>query len=566
MNSLGLVLIAAIIYVLFYMTYGKALQNKIVKADSSRKTPAHRLYDGVDYVPAHPIVLYGHHFASIAGAGPIVGPALAMAWGWLPSILWVWFGNVFIGAVHDYLALMASVRYDGKSIQWISGKLMSKRTGVLFEIYIWFTLLLVVAAFVAVVSNLLNTIPEAATATMLFLLSAVIVGFLMYKVKINFYVATVIGIILVAISVFAGFKLPLSLSYNTWNIVMLFYIIVAASLPVWILLQPRDYLNAYVLWFGLLMGAIAFIGLAKGFEVPAYTAFTANVVAKQPSPFWPTVPLVIACGALSGFHSLVGSGTSSKQLDNELHGLLVGYGGMFTEGFLSTLVITSIAVYGVQITGVSISEWASKYIFEGGLGTFTTAYAYGLRDFFGIEETVGEVFATLWVSAFALTTLDTATRLGRFAWQELFEMVIKDRESVAYKTIANKWLASAVIALIGVMLAWQAGYKILWPAFAGMNQLLASIAMITAAIWVAKIQKAGKWSYAVLIPALFLWITVTAGLVWYIVFIPNDVLGITPAIVVKTILGIGLILNFLLAYDFYVAWKKPTEAFEEAPA
>ncbi|EHR77669.1 carbon starvation protein CstA [Thermococcus litoralis DSM 5473] len=578
MNSAVIILAAAIVYVAMYFTYGKSLQSKVVKADPNRPTPAHKLYDGVDYVPAHPVVLYGHHFASIAGAGPITGPALAMAWGWIPSLLWVWFGNVFIGAVHDYLALMASVRYDGKSIQWIAGKIMSKRTGVAFEVYIWFTLLLVVAAFVAVTARLLVLTPEAATATLLFLLVAIILGWMMYKMNVNFYVATVIGLILLVVAVWIGFKNPLLLvpgqtdatsaaytqAYHYWNIILMIYIIVASSLPVWVLLQPRDYLNAYILWFGLLIGGIAFIALAKPFEAPGFSMFSANVVGGQPSPFWPTVPLVIACGALSGFHSIVGSGTSSKQLDKEIHGLLVGYGGMFTEGFLSTIVITAIAVYGVKLTGLSANavEWGTQYITKGGLGTFIGGYAQGLADFYGMDVTLGKTFATLWVSAFTLTSLDTATRLGRFAWQEVFGMVTDTSQGI-WKTITNKWVASIVIAVLGTWMAWGASYQVLWPAFAGMNQLLASIAMLTAALWAYKIQKAGAWSYAVLIPALFLWITVTAGLIWYIIVVP---LKGSTLIAVKGSLLVGLVLNFLLAYDFYLAWKRPAEEYEAAPA
>lgn len=577
MNSAVIILAAAIIYVAMYFTYGKSLQNKVVRADANRPTPAHALYDGVDYVPAHPLVLYGHHFASIAGAGPIVGPALAMAWGWLPSLLWVWFGNVFIGAVHDYLALMASVRYDGKSIQWIAGKIMSRRTGIAFEVYIWFALLLVVAAFVAVVAKLLTITPQAATATLLFLGVAIILGWLMYKVKLNFYVSTIVGLTLLVIAIWLGLKYPLVFAqgqtdvtsaaylkaYHYWNIILWLYIIAASSLPVWILLQPRDYLNAYILWFGLLIGGVAFIALAKPFAAPSYTMWSANVVGKQPSPFWPTIPLVIACGALSGFHSIVGSGTSSKQLDNEIHGLMVGYGGMFTEGFLSTIVITAIAVYGVKLTGVSVANWGTQYITKGGLGTFIAGYAQGLADFYGWDVTFGKTFATLWVSAFALTSLDTATRLGRFAWQEVFGMVT-DTSVGIWKTITNKWVASFIIASLGTYLAWGSGYKVLWPAFSGMNQLLASIAMMTAALWAYKIQKAGTWSYAVLIPALFLWITVTAAIAWYIIYVPLP--NLTTTIGAKGSLLVGLLLNFLLAYDFYLAWKKPEEEYEAVAA
>ena len=360
------ILAAVVIYVVLYFTYGKALEKKVVKADPTRETPAHKYYDGVDYVPAHPVVLYGHHFASIAGAGPIVGPAVAMAWGWLPGLLWVWFGNVFIGAVHDYLALMSSVRHDGKSIQWLAGNLMTKRTGYTFELYIFFSLILVLAAFMAVVAGIFAKLPEVATASIAFIIVAVIVGILMYRVKLNFYISTIVGLILLGLAIWIGFLFPIKADFQTWVVVLLIYSIVASSLPVWILLQPRDYLNAYILWAGLVLGGLAFLIIGKDLTAPAVTSFTANVVGGKPSPFWPTVPLVIACGALSGFHSLVGSGTSSKQLDNELHGLLVGYGGMFTEGFLSTIVIVSIAVYGFTVfaeSGVQMTPdiWGTSY-------------------------------------------------------------------------------------------------------------------------------------------------------------------------------------------------------------
>ncbi|MFA4647405.1 carbon starvation protein A [Pyrococcus kukulkanii] len=569
MNSAVVIFLAGLIYVSLYHTYGKALQNKVVKADPNRPTPAHRLYDGVDYVPAHPLVLYGHHFASIAGAGPIVGPAVAMAWGWLPGLLWVWFGNVFIGAVHDYLALMSSVRYDGKSIQWIAGKLMSKRTSMAFELYVWFALLLVIAAFAAVIAGIFVNTPGAATASILFLLIAVLLGWLLYKVQIDFKIGTIIGIILLALAIYIGFKFPIVASKQVWYVFLGLYIIVASSLPVWVLLQPRDYLNAYILWFGLILGGVAFliVGL-KGmgtFTAPAYTTWSAHVVGGKPSPFWPTIPLVIACGALSGFHSLVGSGTSSKQLDNELHGLLVGYGGMFTEGFLSTIVISSIAVYGIKVfqdAGVVINfqNWAQIYAPMvaskiGKVTIFSKSYAYGLHDAFGIDVKLGTLFASLWVSAFALTSLDTATRLGRFAWQEVIEM-IKGPE-----ILKNKWIASAILVVFGIGLAWVGKWLVIWPAFSGMNQMLASIAMMTASLWVAKIQRpAGAWKWAVVIPALFLWVTVTAALAWFLIYVGKE------NIWVSLITIIGLALNFLLVIDWYHAWKKPAEEYQAATA
>ncbi|GAB6101711.1 carbon starvation protein A [Thermococcus atlanticus] len=565
MNSAVVILIAAAIYVGMYFTYGKSLQNKVVRADPNRPTPAHKLYDGVDYVPAHPMVLYGHHFASIAGAGPIVGPAVAMAWGWLPGLLWVWFGNVFIGAVHDYLALMSSVRYDGKSVQWIAGKLMSRRTSMAFELYVWFALVLVVAAFGAVISGIFVNTPGAATASWLFMLVAVILGLLLYRWQIEFKLGTIIGILLLIAAIYLGFKFPLHASKHTWLIALGIYVIIASSLPVWILLQPRDYLNAYILWFGLILGGLAFIvvGFKGGtFTAPAYTSWSANVVGGKPSPFWPTIPLVIACGSLSGFHSIVGSGTSSKQLDNELHGLMVGYGGMFTEGFLSTIVIASISVYGLQVfqslkIPVNVASWGTQYaiqVVKHGIkvGIFAKSYALGVHNAFGFSTEGAALFASLWVAAFALTTLDTATRLGRFAWQEIIEMISGP------DVLKNKWIASIILVVFGIYMAWGGNWLIIWPAFSGMNQMLASIALMTASLWVAKVQRpAGAWKWAVVIPALFLWITVTAALVWFLVVI-------RPGFWVSLITIVGLLLNLLLVFDWYAAWKKPAEEYAAA--
>ncbi|WP_297534942.1 carbon starvation protein A [Thermococcus sp.] len=570
MNSAVIILIAAAIYVGFYFSYGKALQNKVVRADPNRPTPAHRLYDGVDYVPANPVVLYGHHFASIAGAGPIVGPAVAMAWGWLPGLLWVWFGNVFIGAVHDYLALMSSVRYDGKSVQWIAGKLMSKRTSMAFELYVWFSLVLVVAAFGAVISGIFVSTPGAATASWLFMLVAVILGLLLYKWQIDFKLGTIIGILMLIGAIYIGFKYPIHASAHVWLVALGLYVIVASALPVWILLQPRDYLNAYILWFGLILGGLAFIVVGiKGmgtFTAPAFTTWSAHVVGGKPSPFWPTIPLVIACGALSGFHSIVGSGTTSKQLDNELHGLMVGYGGMFTEGFLSTLVISSIAVYGLQVfqdlkIPVTLANWGSQYAIQVvhhklKVKIFALSYAYGVNKAFGISVHGAALFASLWVAAFALTTLDTATRLGRFTWQEIMEM------AKAPEFLKNKWLASSVVVVFGVALAWGGSFLVLWPAFSGMNQMLASIALMTASLWVAKVQNPhGNWKWAVIIPALFLWITVTLALLWFLVVVIPGISNLLTKYSVGLITIIGLLLNIMLVIDWYHAWKKPSEEY-----
>ena len=599
-----LIVIALIIYAVFYFTHGRYLQNKVVKADPNRPTPAQKLYDGVDYVPANKYVLYGHHFASIAGAGPIVGPAIALGWGWLPSIIWIWFGNVFIGVVHDYLSLMSSVRYDGRSIGWVAGEMLGRRAMYVFNSYIWFALILVVAAFGYVISALFSYFEGAGLTALLLLFFAVIVGFLMYRSPIGFKGGTIIGWIFIIIAIYLGVQCQLNhwlnLNFYEWLIILLIYIIIAASLPVWVLLQPRDYMNAYILWASLAIGGGALIWLAiqghGGLVFPAYTKFDANIVGGQPSPFYPTVPLIIACGALSGFHSLVGSGTTSKQLANELHGLFVAYSGMETEGFLSTMVVGSMAGYGVlafadgiisnwkkvstlinntiapqlgisSVTNTTESVKAFMNAFVKHPSVFGTyyaklatdvkwsvipkSYAYAVHYAFNFNLTVMTIFAVLWITGFALTSLDTATRLGRYAWQELM-VPLREKATRVYKVLANKWVAAAILAIIGIALAWSKQFLIIWPAFAGMNQLLSSLALMTVAVWVAKVQKAsGLGKFLVIAPAVFMWFTVTIALLWYEAVVVPAMMGVgslkaVTAIVVAIVTAIGIILNLYL--------------------
>ena len=558
-----------LIYAVLYFTYGKRLEKEVVKANPNRETPAKRLYDGIDYVPADRPVLFGHHFASIAGAAPIVGPVIAMAWGWLPGLAWIWFGNVLLGAVHDYLSLMASVRYDGRSIQWISGKVMSKRTSLIFQVFIYFVLILVVAAFAAVINSIFVKTPQVATASILFIASALVVGFLMYRTRIGIIPSTAVGLVLLLISIWLGFQYPLSLTADTWYAILFVYIIVAASLPVWVLLQPRDYLNAWILWFGLIAGGVALLIVNKEITWPAYTTFSATVVGGKASPFWPVVPLVIACGSLSGFHSIVASGTTSKQLANELHGLTIGYGGMLTEGFLSTLVVTSIAAYGMSLLSQAASKLAevgievaklsdptylgTAYITAmlksfGKVGIFAQSYGMSWFDAFGVDVKIGTVFAGLWVSAFALTTLDTTNRLARFTWSEIVAEVVKDES--ARRVLSNRWLASLLAAAIGIGLAKTGNWTIIWPAFGGANQMLAAIALMTSGLWVRNVLAVkGVMRYLVLAPALFLWLTVTLAYVWFIVVVK-------PSSAVYTIVVIELLLAFMLFYEFGRAVKR----------
>lgn len=397
-------IIALAIYLVFYFVYGRTIQSKLLKSQEAPDAPSKRLQDGVDYVPTNKYVIFGHHFASIAGAGPIVGPAMAIAWGWLPGLLWIWFGNIFIGAIHDYLSLAASIRYDGRSVQFVAQDMVGEKSGKAFGWFILFLCILVVAAFGDIVAGQFAADGRVFSAFFFFCVAAIIAGFIMYKSPLGMGWGSLIGIIFVIAAFWLGDKLPIKASKDTWFIVILVYIVIASALPVNFLLQPRDYLNSFLLYFGLALGGIAALVSFGAFDsAPIFTSFSAKIIGGQPSPFWPTVPLVIACGALSGFHSLVASGTSSKQISSEKDALFVGYGAMLTEGFLSTIVVISIAAFGSEAMG----DW-NGILKTPALGRFVKAYGTMVSStlpFFTKEFMT--LFASVWVSSFALTTLDT---------------------------------------------------------------------------------------------------------------------------------------------------------------
>ncbi|WP_323720555.1 carbon starvation protein A [Acetomicrobium sp.] len=565
MNTSLVLILGIIIYLICYLWYGKSLERKVVKADDSKPTPAHTKFDDVDFVPTHPAVLFGHHFASIAGGAPILGPALAMAWGWWAGLLWIWFGNILIGAVHDYLSVMASVRYEGKSIQWIAGKMMRPRTSYLFQVFAYLTLVLALGAFSTSLAYLYVARPDVGSMSMWFIVAAVITGFLLYKLRINFLVGTIVGILLTLVAIWLGFKTPLVLSYKGWLIIFFFYMMAASALPVWILLQPRDYLNAYILVLGLAMGVVALILVGAKMELAAFTSWSPNIVGGVPSPYWPVIPLIIACGSLSGIHGLIGSGTTSKQLDKETQGLIVGYGGMLTEGLLSTVVTITIAAFGLLVfkeAGGKLAEMGviadnlkeplymgKNYVkaidaVGGPLGIFTQSYGILFEQAFGISAQVGTVFSSLWVSAFTLTSMDTGNRVLRFAWEEVWEP-LKASLGGFHKTITNRWLASAIPSALSIMLAWNKAYNVLWPAFGGANQMLAAATLLTVALWVLKMAGSlEKHVRFIIACAGALWITVFAGLWWFLFAVPSSLL-------VRGFVILEIVLALVFIYDFY---------------
>jgi len=553
-------LFALALYLVFYFTFGKTLRDKLLKSDKAPAAPSERLSDGVDYVPTNKFVLFGHHFASIAGAGPITGPAMAVAWGWLPGLLWIWFGNIFLGAIHDYLALAASVRYDGRSVQFVAQDMIGKKAGKTFSWFILFLCILVVAAFGDIVAGQFAADGRVFFSFVFFCVAAVIAGYFMYKSKLGLPGGTIIGIALVVVAFIAGNALPVKWAKDIYFLVILIYIILASTLPVNLLLQPRDYLSSYFLYFGLLAGGIAALISFRPLDaIPLFTSFNAKVISGVPSPIWPTIPLVIACGALSGFHSLVASGTSSKQLRTENDALFVGYGAMLVEGFLSTLVVISIAGFGFFALG-------DKLMATPALGRFVQSFAKMVSmnlPFLSFDFMT--LFAAVWVSTFALTTLDTTNRLGRYIIQEM-ALPLKDKKPGVYKVFGNKWVASMIIAFIGLFLARSGGYSVLWPAFSGANQLLASVVMLTVTVWVKK-KLDPKYTMTVFIPGIILWVTVTAALVWYeFAVIPTffrdmaKVQNVITGVIVGLITLFMLILNFIMIGGFAKNWKTKAQA------
>ncbi len=587
-------IIGFILYVGLYFTYGKKIERDVVRASDEIDAPSKRLYDGIDYVPAHRMVLFGHHFSSIAGAGPIVGPAMAMCWGWLPALAWVWLGNIFIGAVHDYLALMASMRYDGKSIQFVATDLISKRTGTAFYWIVFFLLILVVAAFGTVISSMFVKTPEIAGASIFVTIAAIILGYLLYQMKMNLPIATVIGIVMMAIAIWLGTLVPVRLSFETWLVILFIYIIIAAAIPVNILLQPRDYLNSWLLYFGIAIGFIAAFFTFHAIEIPAYSTFAPNLIGGKPTPFWPAIPLIIACGSLSGFHSLVASGTSSKQITKESDGLFIGYGSMFTEGFLSTIVICGIAGFGftalknghaaqvaadaakaaasgaaftAPVFALTLDNWgelftkvsASLKLDQANLvvQTYADMVAASFLNF--LPTKLVKILAGLWISAFALTTLDTTNRIARYCLVEMLAPV-KDAAKGLYSVLTNRWIASLVPAAIGIYLAWSKQFTIVWPSFGAANQLIAAIALMTGAAFVSKKLKS-KFAVMAVVPAYLLWITVTCAIIWFMIVVQPSNIAKAPGQgwTIQVIMAIMLILNFIFIFDFYKMRKKEKE-------
>lgn len=489
MNSMTLIVGSSVIFFIAYITYGAWLA-KQWGVSPGKKTPAHTMNDGIDYMPAKAPVLLGHHFASIAGAGPIVGPIAASIFGWLPVMIWIIIGGIFFGGVQDFGSLFASIRHGGKSIGEIIEANMGTKGKQLFSVFAWLTLLLVIAAFVNIVANTFVSVPQAASASMFFIALAIIFGYFVYRKGAPLGISTVIGVVCLFGCIVLGNMFPLVLSKPVWVGLLLIYILIASVTPVWILLQPRDYLNSFLLYAMIIGAMLGLIIERPQMQLHAFSGFNVNGTYMFPMLF-----VMVACGAISGFHSLVGSGTSSKQLDREEDAKLVGYGGMLIECVLAVIAIITAGYIGADKLSELASAGGPVNVFSDGIGNFMTS--------FGIPFAQGKSFVALSISAFALTSLDTGTRLGRFIFQEFFqneESLKTGKEPI----LANRYVATIITVVLG---GWMAlgSWTAIWPVFGSANQLLAALALMAIAVW---LKKSGRNYKMFMIPMIFMY-TVT---------------------------------------------------------
>ena len=521
MNAALLLVVGCVILIAGYVTYGKWLAEQW-GIDENRVTPAHELEDGNDYVPAKAPVLMGHHFSSIAGAGPINGPIQAAVFGWVPVLLWVLIGGIFFGAVHDFGALFASIRHKGQSIGEVIEDSMGTSAKRLFIIFSYLTLILVVAAFASIVANtfkatydesgVLDKVASSANAStamisILFILVAIVFGFLVYRRNAGLGISTVIGVAAIVLCMAIGLNFhPLYLNGTTWMIIVGIYITVASVTPVWILLQPRDYLSSFLLYGMMIVAVVGIVGAHPTIDIPAFTGFVdqaTNGSGVSLGTLFPALFITIACGAISGFHSLVGSGTTAKQLDNEKDARPIAYGGMLIECALALISLCAVGYI-----------W-NEYV-PGGVTTPTAVFATGISrmcatiPFLAGAEHVIYSLLILAVSAFCLTSLDTATRLARYMFQEFWLNPGEDVASVTgFRAILVKPIVATLITVVlGIFLGLN-GYANIWALFGAANQLLAALGLMAVATWLGQIGKNNKMFF---IPMFFMLIVTICSL------------------------------------------------------
>jgi carbon starvation protein len=546
MNSAVIAVGVLILYLFGYRFYSRYISRKVFRVSDDEVTPSHELNDGLDFVPTNKHVLFGHHFASIAGAAPIIGPAIAVFWGWLPAIIWIVVGAIFMGAVHDFSALVISARQKGRSIVDITGVLLNSRSRTLFLLIVYFLIFFVLAVFAYAIASLFVKFPTSVLPINFQIIIAVVVGFLFYKKGVPILWPSIISLVLLYVMIWAGTKLPVHLppimgsETVTWIILLLIYSFVASVLPVWLLLQPRDYINSHMLFFGL---GILMVGLL--FAHPTMQAPALNLDRTDGLPLFPFIFITIACGAISGFHGLVSSGTTSKQMDKMSHARFIGYGGMLGEGTLAMIATLAVAA------GIKHTEWLQHYdswqaASSSGLSNFVigaTSFLQALK----IPGLVGSTLISVLVISFAATSLDTAARVQRLIISEL---------GSAYKVriLQSRYVGAALAVVPSLLLAILAeapgqgpgsGGFLLWPLFGATNQLVGGLTLLAATFF---LWKTGRPVIYTLIPMLFLILMTTGSMILnFKEFAYNPLLLVLSAIILA--LAVWLILEAVFVYN-----------------
>lgn len=494
MNSLLVMVVTFALYILAYNLYGKKLGSKVFELATKNITPAEKHNDGVDYVPTNKFILAGHHFTSIAGTGPIVGPVLGVIWGWVPALLWVVFGSIFAGAVHDFGALVLSMRHDGRSIGDITGSVVNPRTRSLFFLIIFFGLWIVIAIFAILMANLFVQYPQCVFPIWIEMAIAMALSWYLYEKKGSLLIGSIVAIVLMYLTIWIGLYIPVALSKAAWIIIIMIYIFFASTMPVQRLLQPRDYINALELGVAMILLIVGIIVRPLPIVAPAVVSSPAGA----PSMF-PFLFITIACGAISGFHSLVSSGTSSKQIDKEPSALAVGYGGMLLEAALATLVIIAVT------TGVSKEAWLTTYANYAKVPTLPTFAEGGARivETLGISRAMALNILAVFMVSFASTTIDTATRLQRYVISEF-------GDSIGQKWLDNKYIAAGIAVVSAYLMAFRGSANVIWPLFGATNQLIAGLALLTVTVYLAENNKPTVYT---MIPMIFMVFMTTWGMV-----------------------------------------------------
>ena len=555
MNGAILLLVGVVCFTLAYFFYSKFIA-RAIGIDPDKPTPAHTMGDGVDYVPAHPMVLYGHHFAAIAGAGPIIGPVLAAQFGWAAVALWIILGCIFIGSMHDMVTLFLSVRHQGKSIGSVIEDVLGRSGKMIFLMFCFAALVLVMSVFTGQVADAFVSNPEVATSSLLGIFEAALFGICVYKFRWSVFSASFVFVPLLFFLVWIGVVFPCDLTAifgvtaatarTIWVVVLFVYCFVASTLPVWLLLQPRDYLNSYLLYAMLAIGLTAVFIVCPTINIDAFAGFTVKAAKGGATMYlFPLLFVTVACGACSGFHALVASGTTSKQLDNERHIRPVGYGCMLLEGVVALLALIAVAWHSQADLVSGLSEGKPVVLFAQGLASFCGKL--------GLPEKTSESFMLLAVAAFLMTSVDACTRLARFVWQELWSTAsaaepasdaAEKPQSTIVRLNRNMYFATAVVIAIGVYLLVlnPSMANNLWTMFASANQMLAALTLLTASLWLFK-NKLKFWIAA--LPMCFM--IVTSGTAVFQLFLQNLDKWMKQGFAAGGVTAIGSLVLFCLA-------------------